>query len=304
MNSLILITGGAGFIGSHTVDALLQRGLSVRVLDDLSTGKRENLPDHPALEFMQGDIRNSVDVARAMKGVSRVLHLAAQVSVQASIDQPATSAERNIAGFINVLDAARHACVARFVYASSAAVYGQPVHLPLNEASEPNPASPYGLEKLINDQYAHLFSQLYGVKCLGMRYFNVYGPRQDPRSPYAGVLSIFKDRILADKPLTVFGDGEQTRDFIYVGDIAEANCRALLTDGEGVVNVGTGTRITLNQVIAELGLSTGKAIKVDYQTAREGDIVHSATENIELINMLGAFKYVSLGDGLKRLLAD
>ncbi|GLR13772.1 NAD-dependent dehydratase [Chitinimonas prasina] len=301
--SKILVTGGAGFIGSHTVENLLLRGHAVRVLDDLSTGRPDNLPDHPQLELQIGDIRNPQAVKHAMQGVDRVLHLAAQVSVQASVDAPPTSAERNLTGFINVLDAARQAGVQRFVYASSAAVYGQPITLPLSEHSAVHPASPYGLEKLVNDQYAKLYAELYGMSCLGLRYFNVFGPRQDPRSPYAGVLSKFKERIEQQATLLVFGDGEQTRDFIYVGDVAEANRRALFADQTGVLNVATGQSRTLNQVIASFGQVVGKQLDVSHQPARTGDIVHSAALNSALLAALGHFDFVTLEQGLAKLLA-
>ncbi|MDN3576905.1 NAD-dependent epimerase/dehydratase family protein [Chitinimonas viridis] len=301
--SKILVTGGAGFIGSHTVENLLLQGHAVRVLDDLSTGRPNNLPDHPQLELLIGDIRNPQAVMHAMQGVDRVLHLAAQVSVQASVDAPPTSAERNLTGFINVLDAARQAGVQRFVYASSAAVYGQPITLPLSEHSAVHPASPYGLEKLVNDQYAKLYAELYGMSCLGLRYFNVFGPRQDARSPYAGVLSKFKERIEQQATLLVFGDGQQTRDFIYVGDVAEANRRALFADQTGVLNVATGQSRTLNQVIASFGQVIGKQLDVSHQPARTGDIVHSAAQNSALLAALGHIDFVTLEQGLAKLLA-
>ena len=219
----VLVTGGAGFIGSHTVEGLLEADARVRVLDNLSTGKRSNLPPHKHLDIQVGDIRNPNDVAMAMQGITHVLHLAAQVSVQASVESPPTSCSQNILGFVNVLHAARQQKVKRFVYASSAAVYGIPESVPLAENAELKPISPYGLEKYVNEQYATLFHSLYGFPSLGLRYFNVFGPRQDPKSPYAGVISKFIERISEQRPLTVFGDGLQTRDFIFVKDIARAN---------------------------------------------------------------------------------
>ena len=187
----VLITGGAGFIGSHTAEALLETGASVRILDNLSTGKRENLPADKRLELQVGDIQNQNDVTEAMAGITHVLHLAAQVSVQASVEDPATSCSQNIQGFVNVLSAAKAQQVKRFVYASSAAVYGIPQHVPVAEKDALQPISPYGLEKSVNEQYAQLFHSLFGFESLGLRYFNVYGPRQDPTSPYAGVISKF-----------------------------------------------------------------------------------------------------------------
>jgi len=204
----VLITGGAGFIGSHTADILMEQGIAVRVLDNLSSGHRHNLPDeHPLLEFIQGDICDAPTVKQAMQGVSHCLHLAAQVSVVASLEDPEFSAQQNIVGYVNVLDACRTRGVSRLVYASSAAIYGEPPELPLSEEVASKQLSPYGLEKKINEDYADLYHRLYQFSSLGMRFFNVYGPRQDPRSPYAGVIALFVDRIRDSQAITVFGDG-------------------------------------------------------------------------------------------------
>jgi UDP-glucose 4-epimerase len=238
---MILITGGAGFVGSHTVDLLLVQGQRVRVLDDFSSGRRENLPASALLETVQGDVRDPVAVEQAMQGITRVLHLAAHVSVVKSIEDPVASAAVNVGGFLVVLDAARRAGVGRFVYASSAAVYGATERVPVDESTPVRPQSPYGLEKAIDDQYALLFKELYGVRCLGLRYFNVYGPRQDPASPYSGVISRFLDCIRMGRPLTIFGDGRQTRDFVFVKDVAKVNVQALNANAFGVCNVGTGS---------------------------------------------------------------
>ncbi len=233
----VLVTGGAGFIGSHSVEALLDAGAEVTVLDNFSAGRRANLPEHGKLRIVEGDIRDAPSVQRAMTGVDHILHLAAQVSVRASVEAPALSASHNVAGFLNIADAARRPGVLRLVYASSAAVYGAPRVLPLDEGSACEPLSPYGLEKLVNDQYAALFGRLYGTSMLGLRYFNVYGPRQDPASPYAGVISRFASRLASNEPLSVFGDGQQTRDFIFVKDVARANVAALRSKCNGVLNV-------------------------------------------------------------------
>ncbi|MBB5019881.1 UDP-glucose 4-epimerase [Chitinivorax tropicus] len=301
---MILVTGGAGFIGSHSVDALLSAGFSVRVLDNLSSGKLDNLPKHPRLSFVQADISDAAAVDAAMDGVEAVLHLAAQVSVQASIESPAFSAQSNIAGFINVIEAARKHGVKRLVYASSAAVYGTPAQLPLDETSPTRPLSPYGLEKLINDQYAALYRELHGFSSLGMRYFNVYGPRQDPRSPYAGVISRFIDRLQQQAPLTVFGDGGQTRDFIFVKDVAKANLAALQSSLQGVCNIGTGRSVTLLQMIDSLGQAASRGLQVDHQPARDGDIRESATQVTRMNQSLGVVASVGLIDGLKELVAS
>ena len=219
----VLVTGGAGFIGSHSVDRLLESGARVRVFDNFSSGRRENLTPHPLLEIMVGDIRDRAAVADALAGITHVLHLAAQVSVATSMEAPLASADVNVGGFLNVLDAARAHRVQRMVYASSAAVYGVPARLPLHEEDPMLPLSPYGLEKSINDQYAALYREIYSQSSLGMRFFNVFGPRQDPSSPYSGVISLFVRRLREGQPLTVNGDGLQTRDFIFVGDVAAAH---------------------------------------------------------------------------------
>ena len=297
----VLVTGGAGFIGSHTVDRLLESGARVRVLDNFSSSRKENLPPHPLLEVLPGDIRDRDMVARAMTGVSHVLHLAAQVSVAASVEDPLASAETNISGFLNVLDMARRQGVRRFVYASSEAVYGMPARLRLSEEDPPLPISPYGLEKAVNDQYAHLYREIYGLSCLGQRYFNVYGPRQDPSSPYSGVISIFVRRLRQGAVITVHGDGLQTRDFIYVGDVADANVLALHADQGGVCNVATGREVTLLQMLEDLAAVAGARPRVDFGPARAGDIRHSAADNHRLVKDIGLGRFTSLREGLAKL---
>ena len=299
----VLVTGGAGFIGSHSVEALLQEGARVTVLDNLSTGKRANLPDDERMELIEGDIRNAASVRSAMRGVTHVLHLAAQVSVRQSLEDPAQSASHNVAGFLNVAEAARTAGSVRLVYASSAAVYGAPESLPLEEESPCRPTSPYGLEKLIDDQYAALYRSLYGTSALGLRYFNVYGPRQDPASPYAGVISRFAACLKADAVLAVFGDGRQTRDFVFVGDIARANVAALRSSCEGVINVGTGTSVSLLQLIDALAFCAARAPEVRFDSPVPGDIRDSAMRPERMRALLGFVPSTALVDGLRRLLA-
>lgn len=300
----VLVTGGAGFIGSHTVETLLETGSTVRVLDNLSTGKRQNLPSHSRLELQIGDIRNSTSVAQALQGITHVLHLAAQVSVQASIEDPPTSCSQNIQGFVNVISAAKERQVQRFVYASSAAVYGIPQRIPVSEDDSLQPISPYGLEKSINEQYARLFHSLFGFSSLGLRYFNVYGPRQDPASPYAGVISKFLECIQNTQPLTVFGDGKQTRDFIFVKDIARANVNALQAEADGFCNVGTGQTWTLLQVINALSSGVNRHLEVKHLPAREGDILHSSAEVDRIREYLGFSAEWEVQDGLKELIKD
>lgn len=301
--SHVLVTGGAGFIGSHSVEALLAAGARVTVLDDFSSGKRENLPTSNYLRVLRGDIADGAAVEKALEGVSHVLHLAAQVSVRASIDDPAFSCRNNVQGFVNVLDGARRAGVQRVVYASSAAVYGTPERLPLDEESPVAPISPYGLEKSINDQYAALFRHLYGQSSLGLRYFNVYGPRQDPASPYAGVISRFADRLTRGEPLRVFGDGRQTRDFVFVRDIARINAQALASPAYGVCNVGTGSTTTLLALIDALAACAGRTPVVQFDSPAPGDIRHSAMSPKRLAEMFEEVPATPLASGLKALLA-
>ena len=301
----VLITGGAGFIGSHTADALLAQGIAVRVLDNFSNGKHANLKASALadgrLSFIDGDVRDAATTDAAMKDIDAVLHLAAQVSVPRSVADPVESSTHNIAGFLNVLDAVRRHKIPRMVYASSAAVYGVPEALPLTEANTAKPLSPYGLEKFINDQYAALYLELYGVSSVGMRYFNVYGPRQDPKSPYAGVISKFADGLESASPLRVFGDGSQTRDFIYVGDVARANVLALQGDVTGVLNVGTGTSVTLLELIAAMKEAFGKPAEVRHEPPATGDIAHSATNPARLRQTLGWQPATSFVQGLRAL---
>ena len=299
----VLITGGAGFIGSHTADLLLDMGIPVRVLDNLSSGFRHNLPaQHDLLEFIEGDIRDKAMVEHCMQDVSHCLHLAAQVSVVASLEDPEFSAQQNIIGFINVLDALRKQRADRLVYASSAAIYGDPVTIPLPEDIEKTQLSPYGLEKQINEQYADLYQRLYDISSLGQRFFNVYGPRQDPKSPYAGVIALFVDRISQKQPLTVFGDGQQTRDFIYVGDVARANVAALQSSVGGACNIATGIETSLLDLINVLSEITQQIADVHFEAPREGDIVHSLAFTTKMNETLGVQAQTSLKQGLVQLI--
>jgi UDP-glucose 4-epimerase len=254
------------------------------------------------LEFVEGDIRAPQAVASAMDGVSHCLHLAAQVSVTSSLADPRASAERNVLGFINVLEAARAARVRRFVYASSAAVYGDPRVLPLTENADTEPLSPYGLEKLIDERYADLYQRVHGVSPLGLRYFNVYGPRQDPKSPYAGVIALFAERMSAGRALQVFGDGRQTRDFIFVADVARANIAALEADKSGVCNVATGHSVSLLDLIDVLASLCDRQSKIENLPPREGDIQRSAADISRLRRDLWLQATVGLSEGLKTLL--
>ena len=298
---LIMVIGGAGFIGSHSVDHMLAEGYAVRVLDDFSTGRRENLPKgHPQLEIIAGSVEDATILQVAFTEVSAVLYLAAQVSVQRSLEDPVQSAEQNIVGFVRVLEQARRYSV-RVVYASSAAVYGDPEVLPLQETAPLRPISPYGLEKYSNELYAELFGRLYGLSQLGLRYFNVYGPRQDPRSPYSGVISRFIDQLQNGRPLTVRGDGLQERDFIHVADVARVNLAALRSAVNGVVNVASGTATTIGELaelLIELNLGKGEMQRMLRQS---GDIRHSQADVRRMQQVLGRAN-IPLNRGLRTLL--
>ncbi len=299
----VLVTGGAGFIGSHSVERLLGEGAAVRVLDNLASGKLANLPRHPRLAVQRGDIRDEAALAAAFDGVSHVLHLAAQVSVTASVAAPRESAAVNVGGFLGVLDMARRRGVERFVYASSSAVYGVPDGARSSEAAPARPISPYGLEKAVNDQYGALYAALYGMSIAGLRYFNVFGPRQDPSSPYSGVISIFVDRLRRGAPLTVHGDGGQTRDFVYVDDVARANAQALGARMGGVCNVASGRAVSLLELVEQLGRAAGRQPRLCFGPERAGDIRHSGADNARLRAELGVDSFTSLADGLARLWA-
>ena len=298
----ILITGGAGFIGSHTVDLLLESGCQVRVLDNLSSGSRGNLPRSSRLQLIHGDILDRKTVQIATEGVNHVLHLAAQVSVQKSVDNPIQSCQQNILGFLTILDAA-HKVGARLVYASSAAVYGEPIELPIKETHPLSPISPYGLEKVTNEQYASLYTRLHGTSQLGLRYFNVYGPRQDPTSPYSGVITKFIHMLLAGRSLTVRGDGLQERDFIHVRDVARANVAALSSDYVGVLNIAGGQAITIRQLTEVMTRILGSAIVLSHTPNIPGDIRHSVAQNGAMIKRLGK-PQVTLEEGLAELMQE
>src|SRR5277367_3246902 len=256
-----LVTGGAGFIGSNTVDELVRRGHSVVVLDDLSSGKEENLADvRGKITLIKGSITDLEVVQKAMHQAEYVIHLAARTSVPRSVKDPLDTNRINIDGTLNVFIAARDNKVKRVVYAASSAAYGETPVLPKTESLQPAPISPYGVSKYVGELYAHAFSRCYGLDTVSVRYFNIFGPRQDPDSPYSGVLSRFAKAFLEDTPPVIFGDGEQSRDFTYVDNAVQANllaCEAPAATG-GIFNVGTGHRVTLNQVLEILRRISGK----------------------------------------------
>ena len=299
----VLVAGGAGFIGSHTVDLLLKQNIPVRVLDNLSSGFRHNLPaEHELLEFIEGDICDAELVDKCMQDVSHCLNLAAQVSVVNSLEDPAFSAQQNILGFVNIIHSANQHKIDRLVYASSAAIYGEPSQLPLTEDVPMKQLSPYGLEKAVNEQYCELFNHLYGLSTQGQRFFNVYGPRQDPKSPYAGVIALFVDKITAKQSVTVFGDGENTRDFIFIEDVARANVAALKANYQGACNIATGKKTSLLDLIHTLSDLADFTPEIKFEPAREGDIVHSLASPALMNKELQVVADTSLKDGLNRLI--
>jgi len=312
MNSshqIVLVSGGAGFIGSHIVEYLLVRGNVVRVLDNFSTGKKENLshlPGQERLEVIEGDISNFSTVLTAMENVQYVFHEAALVSVPLSIQQPQTSFNCNTVGTFNVFEAARCKNIRRLVFASSASIYGINNVLPLKESEPYVPMSPYALDKVYAEQLAKLYYQLYGLSSVALRYFNVYGPRQDPKSPYSGVLSIFADRLSKKEQPYIYGDGEQTRDFIYVKDVVNANIRVMEMKGKGafVFNVGTGKSISINQLIEKLQCLFETYLNPQYLSVREGDIRHSCADISCLREWLSWQPEWGIEEGLKAYLTD
>lgn len=300
-----LVIGGAGFIGSHVVETLLAQGHTVRVLDNLSTGKLTNLPlNHPDLELKIGSILDYETVQNAMFGMRNCVMLAAQVSAALSVEQPYESATSNVLGFINVLQSARALRLHRLIYASSAAVYGDCSNLPLEESEVPKPINPYGLEKHIDELYADLYSRQYDLNALGLRFFNVYGPRQDPSSPYSGVISKFLQKLFANRAPQIFGDGLQTRDFIHVSDVARACAKALESDCRGVCNISTEKRVDLVRMVKILGKAVGTSVEPEFGSRRVGDIRHSCGSSKRMRDQLQYSATVTLEEGLTELADD
>lgn len=300
----ILVTGGAGFIGSHLTERLLAAAHRVRVLDNLSTGKRVNLPSHKQLEFIEGDIRDEVQAQAAVNGVDAVVHLAAVASVQASVDDPNGTHASNFLGTLHLLEAAREYGVRRFLYASSAAVYGDTAELPVREDVALKPLTPYAADKLAGEHYLGFYSRKHGLKGTAFRFFNIYGPRQDPSSPYSGVISIFVDRARSGKPVTIFGDGSQTRDFVYVADLVEILSRALTEERTvgAVMNVGRGAECSLLEMLRELEQLLGRSIERRLEPARVGDIKNSRADIGRLQKLLDYRPATPIRAGLARLL--
>lgn len=306
--SCILVTGGAGFIGSHLVDALLAQGHRVRVLDNLSMGKLANLDlANPRLQFIQGDVADAPLLVRAMEGCTAVAHLAAVASVQASVDDPVSTHQSNFVGTLNVCEAMRRHGVKRVLFASSAAVYGNNGEgQAIAEDTAKAPLTPYAADKLASEHYLDFYRRQHGLEPAIFRFFNIFGPRQDPSSPYSGVISIFTQRAQQGMPITVFGDGEQTRDFFYIGDLLALLIQALQLPRvvDGAVNVGWNQAVSLNQLLAEIGDLCGGLPAVDYQAPRAGDIRHSRADTQRLQAHYQLPAATSMREGLRQLLAQ
>jgi nucleoside-diphosphate-sugar epimerase len=298
-----LVTGGAGFIGSNTVDELVRRGHSVVVLDDLSSGKEDNLAElRNKITFIKGSITDIEVVRKAMYEAEYVLHLAARTSVPRSVKDPIETNKINIDGTLNVLVAAKELKVKRVVFAASSSAYGETPTLPKVETMLPQPISPYGVTKFVGELYGQTFGRCYGLENVSLRYFNIFGPRQDPSSPYSGVLAKFCTSFLEETQPVVYGDGEQTRDFTYVENAAQANilaCEAPNVSGK-VFNVGVGGRVSLNAVLRELEKITGKTLEAKYEPPRDGDIRDSQADISQAREFLGYDPQVTFEDGLAR----
>ena len=300
-----VVTGGAGFIGSHTVEELVRRGETVVVLDDLSSGKEENLSEFRSkISFIKGSITDLEAVRKATQSADYVIHLAARTSVPRSVKDPLETNKVNVEGTLNVLIAARDAKVKRVVFAASSSAYGETPTLPKVETMQPVPISPYGVAKYAGELYAQTFGHVYGLENVCLRYFNIFGPRQDPSSPYSGVLAKFCTAFLEGVPPVVFGDGEQSRDFTYVENAVAANllaCTAPSASGR-VFNIGTGSRVTLNQTLVLLAKLSGTSLETKYEPPRDGDIRDSQADISQARDLLQYEPAVGFEDGLSRTL--
>jgi nucleoside-diphosphate-sugar epimerase len=294
-----LVTGGAGFIGSHLSEALVQRGHRVRVVDNFATGYERNL--RQGVEFVKGDLADPVVASSAVRGMDYVLHQAAIPSVPRSVEKPVESHRANVDAMLNLLVAARDSGVKRLVFAGSSSVYGDTEVLPKTETMPTNPLSPYALQKLTSEMYGQMFSRLYGMETVTTRYFNVFGPRQDPGSPYSGVISLFIKALHEKQRPVIYGDGEQTRDFTYVANVVDGVIRAAETPGVGgeVFNVATNSRISLNQLLATLNQIFGTNLEPIYKEARKGDVRDSQADITKARRLLGYEPTVGLEEGLR-----
>lgn len=301
-----LVTGGAGFIGSHLCRRLLADGHAVRVIDDLSSGQRDNLADIiDEVELVVGDLRDEDLLDKVLRGVDYALHHAAVASVQTSVERPLFEQEVNAVGTLRFFEAARRAGVGRVVFAASAAAYGNNPTVPKREQMIPEPESPYAISKVMGEYYARVYSQLYGLQVVCLRYFNVFGPRQDPSSPYSGVISIFAERMLKGKAPVIFGDGGQSRDFVYVDNIVEANMRACTTlEAAGrVYNIGCERSVSILELVTALNEILGTALDPVFNPARQGDVRVSLADIAQARTQLGYEPIVHFAEGLQQTVA-
>jgi len=304
--SICFVTGGAGFIGSHLVRGLLAAGHAVRVLDDFSTGHRANLAEvADQVELIEGSICDPATLTRCMRGVEFVFHVAARASVPRSVEQPFEAHDINATATLRVLLAARDAGAQRVIYSASSSAYGDTPTLPKREDMPSLPLSPYAISKFVGEQYCTVFAGLYGLQTVSLRYFNVFGPRQDPNSPYAAVMPAFITHLLRGEPPIIFGDGEQSRDFCYVENVVDANLRAAKAPklGGAVVNIACGERATLNEILTEMNRVLGTHITAEYRPARAGDVRHSLADITAAQKLLGYVPRVKLAEGLRRTIA-
>lgn len=303
LTSRVLVTGGAGFIGSNLADELIKQGAKVVILDSLITGFRENLEEIKGdFDFIEGDINDDEKLRRAIEGVEIIFHEAALPSVPRSVDNPLETHQACVNGTFNLLSKAKENNVKRVIYAASSSAYGDQEALPKVETMLPEPLSPYAAAKLMGEYYCQVFSRVYNLETICLRYFNVFGPRQNPSSQYSGVISRFIDALMSGKTPIIYGDGEQTRDFTYIANVVNANIKAAQTSrgiGE-VMNAANGDKVSLNELLEVLKQITGKTETVaDYQAARTGDVVHSQSDNRRAVEHIGYENLVGLEEGLK-----
>jgi nucleoside-diphosphate-sugar epimerase len=300
-----LVTGGAGFIGSHLSEELVRRGHTVRVADNLVTGKRSNLDHVGPVEFLEGDLADESFARRAVEGMNFVLHQAAIPSVPRSVKDPISSNRANVDATLNVLVAARDAGVKRLVFAGSSSAYGNTPTLPKHEDMPNSPLSPYALQKVVGEQYLQMFTQLYGLETVSIRYFNVFGPRQDPTSAYSGVISLFATALIENRSPRIYGNGEQTRDFTYVANVVDGVLRACEAEGASgqIINVATAGRISLNQLFRTMRDLLGANVEPTYEEPRAGDVRDSQADISKAQRILGYVPKVSFEEGLRQTLA-
>lgn len=303
LSGIALVTGGAGFIGSHIASTLTASGARVRVIDDLSTGHRENLEEIKGdLDFIHASVADETALVRALEDVELVFHEAAIPSVPRSVENPRDTHVACIDATFSLLLAARERKVRRLIYAASSSAYGDQPTLPKKEGMAPDPLSPYAVAKLVGEYYCQVFTRVYGLETLSLRYFNVFGPRQDPGSQYSGVISRFIDSLIRGERPVIFGDGEQSRDFTYIENVVQANLRAAETEkGIGqVINIGNGQRTTLNELLTQLkGLTGRHEAEVDYRPTRSGDVRHSLADTQRARELLDFEPRVGLREGLQ-----